>query len=99
VYANARHYAAKRDQDIDLVSIGNNKAGTTQFATPSATTLDVGMQWRPRSNVRLNLALNNLTNQKYWRWADVYGQAANSPTIDAYTQPGSNIKIALTADF
>ena len=99
VYANARHYAAKRDQDIDLVSIGNNKAGTTQFATPSATTLDVGMQWRPRSNVRLNLALNNLTNQKYWRWADVYGQAANSPTIDAYTQPGRNIKIALTADF
>lgn len=57
------------------------------------------MQWRPRSNVRLNLALNNLTNQKYWRWADVYGQAANSPTIDAYTQPGRNIKIALTADF
>ncbi len=57
------------------------------------------MQWRPRSNVRLNLALNNLTNQKYWRWADVYGQAANSPTIDAYTQPGRNIKRALTADF
>ena len=53
----------------------------------------------PVRNVRLNLALNNLTNQKYWRWADVYGQAANSPTIDAYTQPGRNIKIALTADF
>lgn len=99
VYANARHYAAKRDKDIDLVAIGNNKAGTTQFATPSATTLDLGLQWRPRQDLRLNLAVNNVTDQKYWRWADVYGQAANSPVMDAYTQPGRNIKIAFTADF
>ena len=28
----AHHYAAAKDKDIDLVSIGNNKAGTTQFA-------------------------------------------------------------------
>ena len=98
-YANARHYAAKRDKDIDLVAIGNNKAGTTQFATPSATTLDLGLQWRPRQDLRLNLAVNNVTDQKYWRWADVYGQAANSPVMDAYTQPGRNIKIAFTADF
>lgn len=98
-YANARHYPAKRDKDIDLVAIGNNKAGTTQFATPSATTLDLGLQWRPRQDLRLNLAVNNVTDQKYWRWADVYGQAANSPVMDAYTQPGRNIKIAFTADF
>ena len=81
------------------VSIGNNKGGTTQFATPSATTLDLGLQWRPRQDLRLNLAVNNVTDQKYWRWANVYGQAANSPVLDAYTQPGRNIKIAFTADF
>lgn len=99
VYANARHYAAKRDKDIDLVSIGNNKAGTTQFATPSATTLDLGLQWRARKDVRLNLSVHNVTDRKYWRWADVYGQAANSTTIDAYSQPGRNVRLSLVADF
>ena len=99
VYANARHYAAKRDKDIDLASIGNNKAGTTQFATPSATTLDLGLQWRARKDVRLNLSVHNVTDRKYWRWADVYGQAANSTTIDAYSQPGRNVRLSLVADF
>ncbi len=99
LYANARHYAKKRDKDIDLISIGNSKADTTQFATPSATTLDLGLQWRPTTALRINLAVNNVTNRKYWRWADVYGQAANSAVIDAYSQPGRNLKITLVADF
>ena len=99
VYADLRHYAAKKDKDIDLVSIGNNKAGTTQFATPSATTLDLGAQWRITKAVRVNLALNNLTNRKYWLWPDVYGQPAASTTIDAYTQPGRNARVSLVADF
>ena len=99
VYADLRHYAAKKDKDIDLVSIGNNKAGTTQFATPSATTLDLGAQWRITKAVRVNLALNNLTNRKYWIWPDVYGQPAASTTIDAYTQPGRNARVSLVADF
>ena len=99
MYADLRHYAAKKDKDIDLVSIGNNKAGTTQFATPAATTLDVGAQWRITKTVRLNLALNNLTNRKYWLWPDVYAQPAGSPTIDAYTQPGRYARVSLVADF
>jgi len=99
VYADLRHYAAKKDQDIDLVSIGNNKAGTTQFATPSATTLDLGAQWRITKAMRLNVALNNLTNRKYWMWPDVYGQPAASATIDAYSQPGRNARVSLVADF
>lgn len=99
VYADARHFAAKKDKDIDLVSIGNSKADTTQFASPSATTLDVGMQWRPRKDLRLNVAVNNITNRKYWRWADVYAVPANSPGVDAYSQPGRNVKLSLVADF
>ncbi len=99
VYADARHYWAKKDKDIDLVSIGNSKKGTTQFATPAATTLDLGAQWRFQKNMRLNVALNNVTDRKYWRWQDVYGVAAGSTALDAYTQPGRNLKLSLVADF
>ena len=74
-------------------------AGTTQFATPAATTLDLGGQWRPRKHVRVNLALHNVTNRKYWMWADVYGQAAGSSTIDAYSQPGRHLRVSMVMDF
>jgi hemoglobin/transferrin/lactoferrin receptor protein len=99
VYADARHHWAKQEQDIDLLAIGNHKAGTTQFATPAATTLDLGGQWRPRKQVRVNLALHNVTNRKYWMWADVYGQAASSSTIDAYSQPGRHLRVSMVMDF
>lgn len=98
-YADLRHQWAKKDRDIDLVSIGNSKADTTQFATPSSTTLDLGAQWRPRKDLRVNLAVNNITNRKYWHWPDVYAVAADSVAIDAYSQPGRNLKISMIMDF
>ncbi|MBS7350082.1 MAG: TonB-dependent hemoglobin/transferrin/lactoferrin family receptor [Comamonas sp.] len=99
VYADARYYSRKKKSTIDLVSIGNNKADTTQFATPAATTLDIGGQWRPRKNLRLNLAVHNVTNRKYWQWSDVYGVAADSSAVDAYSQPGRNVRLSLVVDF
>ncbi len=80
-----RHHAAKTAKDIDSAS--SVKPPNTQFTVPSATTLDVSAQWRLRKDLRLNFAVHNLTNRKYWLWPDVYGLAASSTTNDAYTQP------------
>lgn len=92
-----RHHAAKTARDIDSAS--SVKPPNTQFTIPSATTLDVSMQWRLRKDMRLNLAVHNLTNRKYWLWPDVYGLAASSPTNDAYTQPGRSAHVSLVVDF
>jgi hemoglobin/transferrin/lactoferrin receptor protein len=92
-----RHHAAKTAKDIDSAS--SVKPPNTQFTIPSATTLDLSAQWRFQKNMRLNLAVHNLTNQKYWMWPDVYGLAATSPTNDAYTQPGRSMHVALVMDF
>ena len=96
--ADVRHHAAKKARDIDSEAIMAARSGT-QFATPAATTLDVGVQWRPRKNVRLNVGVRNLTNRKYWLWPGVYGVAGNSPIRDAYTQPGRSAHVSLVMDF
>ena len=72
---------------------------TTQFAVPSATTLDLTGQWRFSKTLRLNAGLINLTNKKYWNWSDVRGVAANSSFRDAYSQPGRYFNVSLVADF
>ncbi|MCL4768923.1 MAG: TonB-dependent hemoglobin/transferrin/lactoferrin family receptor [Burkholderiaceae bacterium] len=92
-----RHQAAKTAKDIDSAS--SVKPPNTQFTVPSATTLDVSAQWRLRKDLRLNFAVHNLTNRKYWLWPDVYGLAASSTTNDAYTQPGRSVHVSLVKDF
>ncbi len=94
---DARHHAAKRAADIDNASAV--KAPNTQFTIGSASTLDLSMQWRMRKDLRLNFALNNLTDRKYWLWSDVQGLAASSNVNDAYTQPGRSAHVSLVMDF
>lgn len=97
-WTDVRHHAAKKAGTIDSEAIMNARAGT-QFATPAATILDVGLQWRPRQGVRVNLAVRNLTNRKYWLWPNVYGVASNSPIRDAYSQPGRSAHLSVVMDF
>ena len=94
---DARHHAAKHASDIDNASAV--KAPNTQFTIGSASTLDLSMQWRMRKDLRLNFALNNLTDRKYWLWSDVQGLAASSNVNDAYTQPGRSAHVSLVMDF
>ena len=94
---DARHHAAKRASDIDNASAV--KAPNTQFTIPASTTLDMSMQWRVRKDIRLNFAVRNLTDRKYWLWPDVQGLAASSNANDAYTQPGRSAHVSLVMDF
>ena len=95
--ADARRHAAKRAADIDNATAV--KPPNTQFTIPAATTLDLALQWRLRKDMRLNLAVNNLTDRKYWLWPDVQGLAATSAINDAYTQPGRSAHVSLVVDF
>lgn len=90
-------HAAKKTGDINSASLVSLPA--QQFATPAATTMDVSGQWRLSKSARVNAALVNLTNKKYWAWADVRGVAANSPVIDAYSHPGRTLNVSLVVDF
>lgn len=100
VRLDAVHREEKSEQDIDSVFIPKSTT-QRQFLAPASTTLDLSGQWRIRKDVRLNLAVNNLTDRKYWNWSDVQGLAsnANPVVVDAYTQPGRHVNVSLVMDF
>ena len=94
---NARHHAAKQVSDIDNASAV--KPPNTQLTIPAAATVDVAAQWRLRKDIRLNLAVHNVTDRKYWMWSDVRGLASSSTVNDAYTQPGRSAHVSMVVDF
>lgn len=90
----ASHTAAKKKGDMP-------KTSSALFLSPSFTVLDLTAQMELRKGLRLNLGLFNLTDEKYWNWADVRGVTlrAERDAIDAYSQPGRNLRVSLVMDF
>lgn len=90
----ATYSAAKQRGDLP-------KDSSSVFVSPSHTVLDLSAQLQLRKGMRLNVGLFNLTDKKYWNWSDVRGVTAASElaAIDAYSQPGRNLRISLVADF
>ena len=91
VRLDATYRAAKSQADVPNPN--------TLFLSPSATTLDISGQWRIRKDLRLNVSVTNLTDEKYWNWSSVSALAANSPVIDAYSQPGRSLNVSLVTHF
>ena len=108
VQLTLNHSEGKSLEDLDSPYIPSNAATNPnypQFLIPAATTLDLHTQWRPRKGLRLNLAVINLTDRKYWNWSDVQGVSTVATTVvpavvvDAYTQPGRHVNLSLVVDF
>jgi hemoglobin/transferrin/lactoferrin receptor protein len=72
---------------------------TVQFATPNYTVLDLGVYWKPTTNLTFNANVNNVLNTKYWRWSDVSGLTENSRIADAYTAAGRTVHVSMRYDF
>jgi hemoglobin/transferrin/lactoferrin receptor protein len=61
------------------------------FAPPGYVTVDLLADLRLSDRASANVGVFNLTDRKYWEWADVRGRPANDPTLDFYTQPGRSL--------
>ncbi len=92
---NVAYSAVKRDGDITQTAAPPAR----QFATPAWTNLDASAYWQFHRNGRIVAAIKNITNKKYWQWADVQGQSSTSTTLDAYTQPGRSYSLSLKLEF
>src|SRR5690606_25111435 len=90
----ANYSAAKKQGDLPEDS-------RSLFMSPSHTVLDLNGQVQLRKGMRLNVGLFNLTDQKYWNWSDVRDVTASAElaAIDAYSQPGRNLRVSLVVDF
>lgn len=69
------------------------------FRAPGYAVADAYLWWRPRDGVRLNLALQNLTDRRYWDWSGVRGVAPDAANLAFYTAPGRNFSLSLALEW
>ncbi|MBP6749021.1 MAG: TonB-dependent hemoglobin/transferrin/lactoferrin family receptor [Xanthomonadaceae bacterium] len=69
------------------------------FGAPGHALLDVYAWWRPLSATRVNLAVQNLADRRYWDWNTVRGVSANAADIDFYTRPGRSVSLSVSFDW
>ena len=66
------------------------------FAPESYAVLDLTAWVHLGSDVILRVGVLNLTDQKYFEWANVRGRLADDPAIDRYSNPGINVVTSLS---
>ncbi len=69
------------------------------YTPPGFTVLDLTAFWNATDWAVVRAGVFNLADEKYWWWSDVRGIAASSATLDAYTQPGRNVRASLTLKY
>lgn len=74
-------------------------SGVTLFRPPGYGIVDLLAYYQLTRSSRIDFALFNLGNRRYWDWADVRGRPADDPLIDLYTRPGINIAANLRIDW
>jgi hemoglobin/transferrin/lactoferrin receptor protein len=66
-----------------------------RFHTPSWVTADLTAGWRLNENIDLRAGIYNLTDERYWRWADVSLFSPDNPMLELLTRPGRNYSVSL----
>ncbi|MNW69559.1 TonB dependent receptor [compost metagenome] len=59
--------------------------------------LDLAAAWQITPVWSLQARIDNVTDRRYWRWADVRGLSATGTALDAYTAPGRQFGLVLQA--
>lgn len=88
---------ATHSQGKDRSRISPTLCTPNCYLPDSFTILDATAFWSVSENFTFRAGVFNVFDTKYAWWSDVRGLASNSPAIDAYTQPGRNFGISLTA--
>jgi len=81
----------------DASRVSSTLCATTCYRPGAFNIVDATAFWNINENFTARAGVFNLFDVKYAWWSDVRGLAANSTVIDAYTQPGTNLGLSLTA--
>lgn len=78
-------------------SEGGNTADV--FQAPAYGVWDLNAYYRPMKNLEINAGIYNITNRRYWHYADAMLISANSKNADRYTQPGRHFNLGIHLKF
>lgn len=69
------------------------------FRAPGSFVTDVFAWFEPVDGVRINLAVLNIADRRYWDWGKIRGIAAGAPDLGFYTQPGRSFSASIGIGF
>lgn len=69
------------------------------FRPRESAIIDATAFFQISNNFKIRAGIFNITDKKYALWSNVRGLAATSTITDAFTQPGRNASISLSASF
>lgn len=69
------------------------------FVPPAATVVDFIARWQPRTELRTELGVYNLGNERYWRYADVRQLALGDPRAELAARPGCTAQISVALSY
>ncbi len=98
-------YVDAKQPPVDVVSGGGVTA--PRFAMPSYSLFDVNAYWNIQKNLKLNLAVYNLSNQRYWDYANSRKLAAMKDAkdtaaaleIERQVMPGRSVVLSAQLSF
>ncbi|MDZ7784380.1 MAG: TonB-dependent receptor [Halioglobus sp.] len=73
--------------------------GEELFSAPSSTVFDLTARWTISSAVELHLGIFNLTDEGYWRHANVINRPPDDPTLPLLAEPGTHVRGILSWAF
>ena len=98
--ASAALDAASGRWSLELIGTGveakdevTDPVGTTLFRSPGYGVFDLYLNLRPNARLNVTLAVHNLADQVYWRWASVNGLAASDPVVPLLSASGRSASI------
>ena len=91
-------YSARKPKSATPLGAGTS-CSVTCYRPDSFTIVDATAYVRVADVLTLRAGIFNIFDRKYGWWSDVRGLAASSTVTDAYTQPGRNASVSLTAKF
>jgi hemoglobin/transferrin/lactoferrin receptor protein len=86
---------------VMVTSVSAKKRNPTpaNYTPKGFSLVDLSGWYQISKQTSLNFGVFNLFDRKYFQWADVRDVAANSATLDAYSQPGRNFAISIKHQF
>lgn len=99
VIHSARKTAGRAGVTCPGATQGSPSTSQNCFMPPSFTVADLTAWVAVTDFATLRAGVFNLTDEKYWWWADARGLADNSVVKDGYTQPGRNYSVSLAVKF
>jgi len=93
---NIRGFANITEGSIDGLAPVCGRSGCSNLVeTPGRATFDLFFNANISDNIALNMAIRNITNEKFYDWASINGKTVDDPELELYSNSGRTFSASI----